>query len=364
MLVRRELIRGAALYAALPGLAITNAACTAADPYGTRVRALRSPLLESADDAALLRELVRCAALAPNGHNTQPWKFGLSPDAVSIRPDFSRRTPAVDPDDHHLWVSLGCAAENLVLAAAALGKHADVVFGRQEVHVALDNAAPVRSPLVNAIFQRQCTRAEYDGQPLASGVLQELERAAGRGGVRLLLLTERAKIEGVIEYVTQGNSAQIRNAAFANELKNWIRFNEADALATGDGLFSRLTGNPTLPRWLGSVLFSMLLSDKSENDKYAKQLRSSAGVAVFVGERADPSNWFEVGRAYERFALAATALGVRTALVNQPVEVPAVRMHFAEWLGIGSRRPDLVVRFGRGPQLPYALRRPVTDVIV
>ncbi|MFY9529768.1 MAG: nitroreductase family protein [Candidatus Acidiferrales bacterium] len=270
----------------------------------------------------------------------------------------------VDPDEHHLWVSLGCATENLVLAAAALGKHADVAFDPQEVHVALDNTAPVRSPLVNAIFQRQCTRADYDGQPMPNDVLQKLARAADRGGVRLLLLTERTKVEGVLDYVTQGNSAQIRNAAFVKELKGWVRFNEAEAIATGDGLFSRLSSNPTLPRWLGSLLFSMVLSDKSENDKYAKYLRSSAGVAVFVGERADPADWFEVGRAYERFALAATALGVRTAFVNQPVEVPAVRTQFAQWLGLGSRRPDLVVRFGRGPQLPYSLRRPVADVIV
>jgi nitroreductase len=90
----------------------------------------------------LLRELVRCATLAANGHNTQPWKFGLSPDTISIRPDLSRRTRVVDPDEHHLWVSLGCATENLVLAAAALGKHADIAFGPQEVHVALDNASP------------------------------------------------------------------------------------------------------------------------------------------------------------------------------------------------------------------------------
>lgn len=69
----------------------------------------------------------------------------------------------------------------------------------------------------------------------------------------------------------------------------------------------------------------MFLSDKSDNDKQGRQLRSSAGVAIFVGENADPANWFEVGRAYEGFALAATALGVRTAFLNQPVEVPAVR---------------------------------------
>lgn len=143
-----------------------------------------------------------------------------------------------------------------------------------------------------------------------------------------------------------------------------VRFNESDALATGDGLFSRLSGNPTLPRWLRNAVFSMVLSDKSESEKYARHLRSSAGKAVFVGERADRASWFEVVRAYEHFALAATALGVRPAFVNQPVEVPAVPTQFAQWLGLGSRRPDLVVRFGHGPQLPYSLRRLVADVIV
>jgi Nitroreductase family len=364
LLTRRTFIGNAALYAALSDFAMTTSACATDAGFGATLRALRSPLSEPVENGALLLELVRCATLAANGHNTQPWKFGLSPDVISIQPDLSRRTPVVDPDEHHLWVSLGCATENLVLAAAALGKHADVVFGTQEVHVALDNATPVRSPLVDAIFQRQCTRAEYDGQPMPTDVLHELTRAADRRGVRLLLLTERAKIEGVLDYVTQGNSAQIRNPAFVKELKNWIRFNEADALAAGDGLFSRLTGNPTLPRWLGNVMFSMLLSEKSENEKCAKQMRSSAGVAVFVGEHADPAHWFEVGRAYEYFALAATTLGVRTAFLNQPVEVPAVRTQFAQWLGLGAGRPDLLVRFGRGPQMPYSLRRPVAEVIV
>ena len=170
--------------------------------------------------------------------------------------------------------------------------------------------------------------------------------AAGRGGVRLLLLTERSKVEGVLDYVTQGNRAQIRNAAFVKELKSWVRFNEADALATGDGLFSRLTGNPTLPRWLGNFVFNMVLSEKSENDKYAKQLRSSAGVAVFVGERADPANWFEVGRAYERFALACDgtrrACRFRQSTSRSPSCAHAVRS--VARAGLAASRPGRSLR--------------------
>jgi hypothetical protein len=87
-------------------------------------------------------------------------------------------------------------------------------------------------------------------------------------------------------------------------------------------------------------------------------------VAVFVGQTSDQAHWVEVGRAYERFALQATAMGVRCAFVNPPVEVPALRPQFASFLGLGVQRPNLVVRFGRGPKLPPSLRRPVQSVIV
>ncbi|MDP9011568.1 MAG: nitroreductase family protein [Pseudomonadota bacterium] len=342
---------------------MTTAACAPNDHFESAARELRHPLGQSTEPVALLREIVRCAILAPNGHNTQPWMFALSPDLISIRPDFSRRTPVVDPDDHHVWVSLGCAAENIVIAAAALGKHADVQVDSHEIRVSFDSGPPATSPLVEAIFQRQCTRAEYDGQPLANDILRDLERAADRSGVRVILLTERAKIEGVIEYVTQANSAQMRDPAFISELKHWIRFDDSQAIASGDGLAARSSGTPTSPPWVGGALFSWFFREKSENDRYAKQLRSSAAVAVFIGARSDPASWFEVGRAYEHFALAATALGIRTAFVNQPIEVPAVRSSFSGWLGTGTQRPDLVVRLGRGPQLPYSLRRPVAAVI-
>ncbi len=54
----------------------------------------------------------------------------------------------------------------------------------------------------------------------------------------------------------------------------------------------------------------------------------------------------------------------RTAHLNQPVEVAALRPQFARLLGITSERPDLVIRFGRGPELPRSLRRPVETVLL
>lgn len=59
----------------------------------------------------------------------------------------------------------------------------------------------------------------------------------------------------------------------------------------------------------------------------------------------------------------ATVLGLQTAFCNPPVEVPDLRTQFAAWLGIGQHRPDLIVRFGRGSEMPHSLRRPLQDVL-
>jgi hypothetical protein len=171
-------------------------------------------------------------------------------------------------------------------------------------------------------------------------------------------------MENVLEYVVQGNSTQMNDRAFVEELKRWIRFSADEAVRTGDGLYSASSGNPSLPPWLGNLLFDLFFTPKSENDKYAKHVRSSAGIAIFVSDTTGPAQWVEVGRCYERFALQSAALGIRNAMLNQPVEVPTLRPQFAAFLGVGKRRPDLVVRFGRGPKLPSSLRRPVEAVLV
>lgn len=316
---------------------------------------------------AQLKELIRYATLAPSSHNTQCWKFRLEDRAIAILPDLSRRCPVVDPDDHHLYVSLGCAAENLSQAAKAQGLSGQITFyasGDGAVQIALEPSPITVTPLFEAIPHRQCTRAEYDGKPLSPEEIKLLEMIGQGDGVRVMMLTERAEIETVLDYVVQGNTAQVNNNAFMRELNSWIRFNDQEAARTGDGLSSRTTGNPTIPRWLGNLLFKLLIRAQPENEKIARYIRSSAGIAVFVSDVNDKAHWIEVGCCYERFALQATALGIRNAFVNQPVEEASLRPNFARALGLKSGRPDLVVRFGRGPGMPRSLRRSLEAVII
>jgi nitroreductase len=111
---------------------------------------------------ALARELVRCATLAPSSHNTQCWKFAVTADgrSITLLPDLARRCPAVDPDDHHLFVSLGCATENLSQAALAHGFKANVQFDAADdaVRVSLEPTRAQIAPLFTAIAPMHARR--------------------------------------------------------------------------------------------------------------------------------------------------------------------------------------------------------------
>lgn len=154
----------------------------------------------------------------------------------------------------------------------------------------------------------------------------------------------------------------MRDQTFMRELIHWIRFNDTMAIEHLDGLTARSSGNPSLPAWLARRLLPFVMTEKGENDKYAKHVRSSDGVAVFAASTNDKAGWIAAGRAYQRFALQATALGIRQTFLNQPTEVVSLRPQIASYLGIGNRRPNLIVRFGSGPVLPPSLRRPIEAV--
>lgn len=361
MLTRRQFQSGFAASAL-----ISNAGCSqhgSMAAYNEANARLRETLSSNPD----LSEFIRLATLAANGHNTQPWIFSLRPGGVTIAPDMTRRTPVVDPDDHHLFVSLGCAAENFLIAGRAAGQPGAAMFDDRNtgrILIDLTNGPSRRDDLFQALPQRQTTRAAFDGRAVPASDLRQLEAAAREDGVSVVFITDESGREKVLDHVIEGNNQQMDDPAFVEELRDWIRFNPSEALEKGDGLFAASSGNPILPSWLGKRLFGLFFEKKSETEKYTNQLRTSAGIAIFIGDRADEDHWVRVGRSFQRFALKATALGIRNSHINQPIEVPAVRKSFSDWLNTGGLRPDLVIRFGYGPPLPLSMRRPVRDVVL
>lgn len=356
--------RGFVFTTAAMATGAASGSCTLGDgEYAKHADNGRRPL--SANGETL--DLIRFATLAASGHNTQPWKFAASSGEISIQPDFTRQTPVVDPDDHHLYASLGCAAENLSLAARQSGKAGEVRFDAHNggrVVVNMEPTRAVESALCNAIPSRQCSRALYEGRQTSTGITARLQQAASSYGVEAIVVTDEKQMEHVTSLVVEGNTRQMDDPAFVKELRHWLRFNEKTARSTGDGLYAASSGNPNLPDWLGPTLFGLTFTQSAENRKNAERIRSSSGIVVFVAASNDHAGWINAGRAYERFALQATVDGLKNAFINQAVEVPEVRSQLQTLLQLGSRRPNLVVRYGYGPWLPWSPRRPVEEVLI
>lgn len=106
MITRQKFIHGATASTAIVIAApFTLQACSSKDgegSYEATVRDTWHPARAPVGDSLLLRQkLVRYATLAASSHNTQCWKFRIEDNAITILSDLARRTPAVDPDDHH-----------------------------------------------------------------------------------------------------------------------------------------------------------------------------------------------------------------------------------------------------------------------
>jgi hypothetical protein len=320
-------------------------------------------------------ELIRCATLAPNGHNAQAWKFSVQGDEIHLQADADRRLAVVDPQDRELTISLGAALENLIIAARQAGNDPTVdprldPSGALAVRVAL---APITAPasadpLYPAIFTRQTTRSLYDDRAVPAEDQARLQQTPTETGVSLHFYATAEAMEPLVGWVMQGDRAQYADTAFVDELLHWLRFNDAEALRTRDGLFSKCSGNPTAPRWLGQLFVRAAGPDGMAKED-EKKCRSSAGMVVIATAADDAPAWLAAGRTLERLLLTAETLNLKTAFMNQPIETPDLRAELQKSieasLPAGSRAyPQLLVRYGYAAKMPAALRRPVDALLV
>jgi hypothetical protein len=333
--------------------------------YEDQANQNRKPFEKSTTVSAEMVELVRYATLAPNGHNTQPWKFAIKENAIEIHPDLTRHLPAVDPNERELWISLGCALENLIVSARATGYEAEVTYpdAVDFIRIDLTTNAPQGGTLFDAIPLRQNIRSEYDGQPIKTSDLDDIQTLPLEPDVALHFVSSPADIEKVLEYVNQGNLIQYADQAFVDELIHWLRFNKKEALFSLDGLYSLCTGNPEVPGWLGRMIVAGI-KPQGQADADAKKLRSSPGAVVVASDSEDKTAWVRTGQVYERMALKMTSLNIKSAFLNQPIEVTEVRGQFQNAMGLGTALPQLLVRFGYADVMPFSVRRAVEQVLI
>src|SRR5262245_46405804 len=119
------------------------------------------------------RSLISAAILAPSHWNTQPWRFESEGQTIRIVVDRQRALREIDPDGRSLYLSVGAALENLLIAARAYGLRPSVISLPRDAAqgVAAEVSWKVGEPsrdrtLFSAIAERRTNRQDYDGRAI------------------------------------------------------------------------------------------------------------------------------------------------------------------------------------------------------
>lgn len=319
-----------------------------------------------------IRRLTEAAVQAPSGHNSQPWKIAWNDDRVFLSPDLRYALPAVDPDNRELYISLGCAIENLCIAARIAGFATEVKYGSPtEIVFSPAGDAPAAPVRASALVKRQTNRNVYDGRIVPENILGRLTGGlSSDGGVRVRAYRNGTdEFRTLSDYIVAGNAVQMRDARFKRELLQWMRFNPKEIARHGDGLTYRTVGAPPLPRWLAGLLVRSMLTPEKQNRSDRKKIESSSHLLLWTVDADRPESWLRAGRALERFFLKATHAGVAVAFMNQPCEVKSLaeelRTRFLTSQpakATGEKKPEypvLLLRIGYAEPAPWSPRREV-----
>ncbi|MDX1559105.1 MAG: nitroreductase family protein [Marinobacter sp.] len=309
-----------------------------------------------------LAAILESAVLAPSSHNTQPWRFELGDNGISLFADRLRALPVNDPDDRELTISCGCALFNLRVAAAHAGFNERCTLlpdpGEADL-LATVSLKPASGPedrqteLFRAIARRRTYRKRFEPKPVPSQVLNSLEESAEAEGAWFQVLESEDARHQVAELVAEGDAAQWSNPSWRRELAAWMH-----PRRKGDGL--------TVPGMVAPVAQLVVRTFDMGNGVGAKdrQLADESPVIAALGTAGDGvEDWLKAGQALERVLLRSLGQGLQASYLNQPVQVAVLRPKLQHLLG-RSGFPQILLRLGYpATDLPAAPRRNLQEVV-
>ena len=312
-------------------------------------------------------QIASYASKAPSGHNTQPWKFHITDGTITVLPNLEVALPVVDRNNRELFISLGCAVENLCIAASYFGYTTHIIeYSIEAIILELTkNDLTIKDPLFHQIEKRQTNRNIYNGNKISDGILQQLESILKENGIQFYFTEINTPFANTItQYIMKGNESQMADIAFKNELLSWMRFNKKQVEATHNGLSYLVFGNPPLPRILARPIVSLFLKPNVQNKSDRKKIDSSSHFVVCTTQQDTIKEWINLGRTLQRFLLKITEIGISYAFLNQPCEVAVLAFDLREKLPVNKEHPTLIMRIGYAKQIPYSPRKKIETLLV
>jgi nitroreductase len=306
-----------------------------------------------------LRFLLRYAILAPSTRNTQPWRFEVQSNTVLLFADPRVPQPISDPEHRELYLSLGCALENLLVAAEQFGFATEVTYFPDGTRS--DLAARVVFELggtrsfaraeitLDTILRRHNHNGVYRSTPVPEDVRRLLQACCVESELRLDLTDDHFFYRWVNELTLEADRLEFANPAFRKELASWI----------SQGAF----GTSRVVSRLGGLAVSELDLGEAVATQDHRLVESAALLGVISARSDTHMVHVKAGQLFERLWLRATAMGVRVHPMSQTMRHPELRAAVGELVPELGWKPLHLFRVGyardeqqRGRQTP---RRPL-----
>jgi nitroreductase len=315
-----------------------------------------------------LNLLLVYATLAPSIHNTQPWRFRITEDAVELHADRSRRLPVADPQGRELVISCGAALFHLKTAIRHFGHTCEIDLfphGQAADLLArvrlLDGPPPTAGErgLFQAITRRHTDRGRLQAREVPRAVLTAARGAAAKEGAALVVVSEEKRAR-VLDLILDADHIQMANSRFRRELAEHI---VPDARDSREGVPASALGQGGLLAQLAPWMIRHLnLGDARAS--WDRQLLQGAPVLGVLSTRGDtPKAWLCAGQALARVLLVLCRHGVSASYFNQPIEVAQLRTKLRKTL-VRRDFPQMLMRMGYGGAARPTPRRPVPEVLM
>jgi len=319
--------------------------------------------------------LIRVAARAPSLHNTQPWRFKVSEDALELYAD-RRRQLQEDPDGREMLISCGAALYGLRLAVRSLGHlpEVDLLPGRAGsrpaaagplARVRLGAAAPItpeEHKLLAAVPHRHTHRGPFEPGPLPAGLLPGLRRDAAAEGATLIVIEQGQVSQDLASIVSLAGLRQVLDPASRAETARWTRDLGSPAR---DGVPAyAFPPTPDEPAgWLPPRDFDLgrgLGRLPAAPPPAAQAPAPVTAILVTPGDGAD--DWLRAGQALHRLLLRAAGRWVFGNLQTQALKVVWTRALMRSQLTLPGW-PQMLLQFGLARSTHPTARRPPEELI-
>ncbi len=308
-----------------------------------------------------LKFLLRYAILAPSSHNTQPWKFSLDNNTVKIFIDRDRWLKVADSDRRELHISIGCALENLIVAANHFGYRCDVDYLPESekkypaVSVTFQgsNSQPQSSSngLFEAIRGRHTNHNVYEAKPIGEENLEKLQNINKGKEIRLHLTDDPEVKRKVDSLMTKGDAMQFADPEWREELGYWM----------GQGVF----GTSWLTSKMSQLAVTYLNMGKSTAKKDSELLLSAPVLGVISSRSDGREARIKAGQTFERLALTAASLNISLHPMSQILEITELKSEVAKLIPVSDVYSQQTFRLGYAePEKKHTPRRPLEEVLV